>query len=196
MVRFECYSWLLRLIHLIEFSTCTAIFIVFPIIIRGPCLVSSVEHNSGIEEGIEEITVLTRLLSVRCAVDPLTLRRHPQVGLPASPAPMDVSAGAATPGGAFSRRLLLVADIDSEDAANPQLVSAYVTDIYAYMRTLETAMATRQHYLDGTPLTGRMRAILVDWLVQVHLRFRLLQETLYLTVAIIDRFLQVRARGG
>lgn len=36
-----------------------------------------------------------------------------------------------------------------------------------------------------------MRSILVDWLVQVHLRFHLLQETLYLTVAIIDRFLQV-----
>ena len=36
-----------------------------------------------------------------------------------------------------------------------------------------------------------MRGILIDWLVQVHLRFHLLQETLYLTVAIIDRFLEV-----
>ena len=48
-----------------------------------------------------------------------------------------------------------------------------------------------QRYLEGGQLTGRMRAILVDWLVQVHLRFHLLQETLYLTIAIIDRFLQV-----
>jgi len=31
----------------------------------------------------------------------------------------------------------------------------------------------------------------MDWLIQVHQRFHLLQETLYLTVAIIDRFLQV-----
>lgn len=37
-----------------------------------------------------------------------------------------------------------------------------------------------------------MRAILIDWLVQVSLKFRLLQETMYMTVAIIDRFLQVR----
>lgn len=37
-----------------------------------------------------------------------------------------------------------------------------------------------------------MRAILVDWLVQVHSKFRLLQETLYMCVAIMDRFLQVR----
>ena len=36
-----------------------------------------------------------------------------------------------------------------------------------------------------------MRKILIDWLVQVHQRFHLLQETLYLTIAIIDRFLQV-----
>lgn len=36
-----------------------------------------------------------------------------------------------------------------------------------------------------------MRAILIDWLVQVSLKFRLLQETMYMTVGIIDRFLQV-----
>jgi len=34
-----------------------------------------------------------------------------------------------------------------------------------------------------------MRAILVDWLVDVHLKFKLLSETLFLTVNIIDRFL-------
>lgn len=46
-------------------------------------------------------------------------------------------------------------------------------------------------YLDGAELNGRMRAILVDWLVQVHARFRLLQETLYMCVAVMDRYLQV-----
>jgi cyclin B len=35
-----------------------------------------------------------------------------------------------------------------------------------------------------------MRSILVDWLVEVHYRFELLQETLYLTVNIMDRYLQ------
>ena len=72
-------------------------------------------------------------------------------------------------------------------------VSEYVNDIYEYMRKIETDMPIGVRYLDGTELNGRMRGILVDWLVQVHLRFHLLQETLYLTVAIIDRFLQVRA---
>ena len=41
-------------------------------------------------------------------------------------------------------------------------------------------------------VNAKMRAILIDWLIQVHLRFKLLQETLYLTVSVIDRYLQVR----
>ncbi|EEC47909.1 predicted protein, partial [Phaeodactylum tricornutum CCAP 1055/1] len=34
-----------------------------------------------------------------------------------------------------------------------------------------------------------MRSILVDWLVEVHTKFRLIPETLYLCVNIIDRYL-------
>ena len=37
-----------------------------------------------------------------------------------------------------------------------------------------------------------MRGILTDWLVQVHVRFRLMPETLFLCINIIDRFLSVR----
>jgi len=35
-----------------------------------------------------------------------------------------------------------------------------------------------------------MRAILIDWLVEVHLKFKLVPETLYLTVNLIDRYLE------
>jgi len=97
---------------------------------------------------------------------------------------------------AFSKQLLKenVTDIDKDDHDNPQLVSEYVNDIYAYLRQLEVRYPIRsQHLVSQTEITGRMRGILIDWLVQVHLRFHLLQETLYLTVAIIDRYLQVRA---
>lgn len=34
-----------------------------------------------------------------------------------------------------------------------------------------------------------MRAILIDWLVDVHVKFKLKDETLYLTVSLIDRYL-------
>lgn len=39
-------------------------------------------------------------------------------------------------------------------------------------------------------IQDRMRAILIDWLIEVHLKFTLLPETLYLAVNLIDRFLE------
>jgi hypothetical protein len=37
-----------------------------------------------------------------------------------------------------------------------------------------------------------MRFILVDWLIDVHARFKMMPETLFITVNIIDRFLMKR----
>lgn len=94
---------------------------------------------------------------------------------------------------AFSRQLICnVQDIDKADRDNPQLVTEYVNDIYNYMMMLEKKMSVKPHYMEDSNINGRMRGILVDWLVQVHLRFGLLQETLYLTVSLIDRFLQLQ----
>ncbi|XP_051875738.1 G2/mitotic-specific cyclin-B1-like isoform X2 [Pristis pectinata] len=55
---------------------------------------------------------------------------------------------------------------------------------------IEIEQAVRPNYLVGQVITGAMRAILIDWLVQVQVKFKLLPETLYLTVSILDRFLQ------
>lgn len=41
-------------------------------------------------------------------------------------------------------------------------------------------------------LEWRMRGILVDWLIEVHAKFRLLPETLFLGVNLVDRFLSAR----
>ena len=35
----------------------------------------------------------------------------------------------------------------------------------------------------------KMRAILVDWLIEVHQKFKLQKETIYIAVALIDRYL-------
>ncbi|XP_034385313.1 G2/mitotic-specific cyclin-B2-like isoform X2 [Cyclopterus lumpus] len=93
---------------------------------------------------------------------------------------------------AFSEALLTVQDVDEEDSEQPQLCSEYVKDIYAYLHVLEVQQAVRANYMQGYEISAGMRALLVDWLVQVHSRFQLLQETLYLTVAVLDRFLQVQ----
>jgi len=88
-----------------------------------------------------------------------------------------------------------VEDIDKDDVGNPQMLPEYVNEIYAYMRILEQKQAVRPGYLgaDGSkvgPIKPRMRNFLVDWLIEVHQQFSLIQETLYLTVAVLDRFLQ------
>lgn len=38
-------------------------------------------------------------------------------------------------------------------------------------------------------VTWKMRGILIDWLVEIHTKFRLLPETIFLAVNIVDRFL-------
>lgn len=91
---------------------------------------------------------------------------------------------------AFSSDLLEIQDIDEEDKGNPILVTVYSNDIYEYLRKLESIYPIDKEYLNGQEVTPKMRSVLVDWLVEVHQQFHLLQETLYLTVAIIDRFLQ------
>lgn len=52
---------------------------------------------------------------------------------------------------------------------------------------------TRVHdYIDSQPeISEKMRAILIDWLIEVHHKFELNPETLYLTINIVDRYLAV-----
>ena len=40
-------------------------------------------------------------------------------------------------------------------------------------------------------INEKMRSILIDWLVEVHLKFKLVPESLYLTVNLIDRYLEL-----
>lgn len=57
--------------------------------------------------------------------------------------------------------------------------------------SLQKRLCVSDYMPKQTEINERMRSILIDWLIQVHGRFGLLQETLYLTVCLIDRFLQV-----
>jgi len=81
-------------------------------------------------------------------------------------------------------------DLDSEDLDDPLMVAEYVHEIFDYMKKLEITTLPNPNYMDNqTELEWKMRGILVDWLLEVHTRFRLLPETLFLAVNIIDRFL-------
>ena len=81
-----------------------------------------------------------------------------------------------------------VKDIDEDDGDNPQLCSEYAMETYVYLKQLEKRSAVPANYLSGTPTNDKMRAVLIDWLVEVQIQFKLLQETLFLTVDTIDRY--------
>jgi len=88
-----------------------------------------------------------------------------------------------------------VRDIDTEDLANPQLCGEYAKEMYCYLQCLEAALPVQPNYLAGCLISSKMRSVLVDWLVDVQQQFKLLQETLFLSVDIIDRFLQVEGKS-
>jgi G2/mitotic-specific cyclin 2 len=84
-------------------------------------------------------------------------------------------------------------DLDSEDMDDPLMVAEYVHEIFDYMKELEiTTMPNPDYMSNQGELEWKMRGILVDWLLEVHTRFRLLPETLFLAVNIIDRFLSAK----
>ncbi|KAI0646562.1 A/B/D/E cyclin [Trametes meyenii] len=84
-------------------------------------------------------------------------------------------------------------DLDAEDADDPLMVSEYVVEIFEYLKEVEqTTMPNPNYMANQKDLAWKMRGILTDWLIQVHSRFRLLPETLFLCVNIIDRFLSAR----
>ncbi|ELU39381.1 g2/mitotic-specific cyclin cdc13 [Rhizoctonia solani AG-1 IA] len=84
-------------------------------------------------------------------------------------------------------------DLDAEDENDPAMVSEYVNEIFGYMRELEVQTMPSSIYMNSQPeLEWHLRGILMDWLIQVHERFRLLPETLFIAANLIDRFLSMR----
>lgn len=83
-----------------------------------------------------------------------------------------------------------VRDLDTEDLDDPLMAAEYANDIFEYLRDLEVNSIPNPQYMSHQDdLEWKTRGILVDWLVEVHTRFHLLPETLFLAINIIDRFL-------
>ena len=68
----------------------------------------------------------------------------------------------------------------------------YLSEIYELYKSSEFNFMVNPNYMSiiQTNINEKMRAILIDWLIDVHLKFNLLSETLFLTINIIDRYLE------
>lgn len=84
-------------------------------------------------------------------------------------------------------------------ASSIQCASEYAIPIYNYIRESERTNISKYYpevnYMKSVQfdINEKMRAILLDWLVEVHLKFKLLPETLFLTINLIDRYLSKKS---
>ena len=74
-------------------------------------------------------------------------------------------------------------------------VEEYIDDILENLlkEEKETKFKIAPSYFNfQTDINNKMRAILIDWLIDVHLKFNFKQETLYITIFIIDAYLSIK----
>lgn len=93
---------------------------------------------------------------------------------------------------AVAMKRLALGQADEETRAMPdaQCVQEYKPDIIKLLFSSEALALPRADYMDTqTDITPKMRMILIDWLLEVHTKYRLCPETLHLTVNLIDRYL-------
>ena len=85
-----------------------------------------------------------------------------------------------------------ISKIDKSTLSDIYHVSEYCTDIQRHMQATEEQTMPDGFYMKRQQdINENVRAILVDWLISVHAKFKLLPETLYLTVNLIDRYLSL-----
>eukprot|EP00798_Chlamydomonas_sp_ICE-L_P005764 gene5764-6061_t len=84
-------------------------------------------------------------------------------------------------------------DADLMNRDDPQSCSDYSWKIFMHMREAEMTRRANPMYLETfqADVNSKMRAILVDWLVEVAEEYKLCADTLYQTINYLDRFLSV-----
>ncbi|KAL3035615.1 hypothetical protein AAZX31_02G261300 [Glycine max] len=87
----------------------------------------------------------------------------------------------------------LLVSIDATDMDNELAAAEYIDDIYKFYKETEEEGCVHDYMGSQPDINAKMRSILVDWLIEVHRKFELMPETLYLTLNIVDRFLSVKA---
>ncbi|XP_078150693.1 G2/mitotic-specific cyclin S13-7-like [Carex rostrata] len=82
-------------------------------------------------------------------------------------------------------------EIDLPDVFNHLAVVEYVQDLYTFYKQQQHVGRPIDYMEKQTHINPKLRAILVDWIIDVHFRYNMLPETLYLTIYIIDRYLSL-----
>ena len=72
-----------------------------------------------------------------------------------------------------------------------QNAKEYLDEIYLYLKSIEKIDLPLENYMSvkQTDINEKMRVILINWIIEVHYKFHLLSETLFICINIIDRYL-------
>ncbi|CEM28556.1 unnamed protein product [Vitrella brassicaformis CCMP3155] len=100
--------------------------------------------------------------------------------------------------GRRAARVQLLPEWDRKKLHDPQYCSEYAKQIYDDLvrKSAQFHLRARHGYFEGgsqPEVSSVMRTILVDWMVEVHKRFKLKQETLHIAITIMDRYFESKA---
>ncbi|XP_078182504.1 G2/mitotic-specific cyclin S13-7-like isoform X2 [Carex rostrata] len=82
-------------------------------------------------------------------------------------------------------------EIDLPDVNNHLCVVEYVEELYTFYKQQQHVCRPIEYMDKQRDINPKMRSILIDWILEVHHKFELMPETLYLTTYIIDRYLSL-----
>ena len=81
--------------------------------------------------------------------------------------------------------------LEIDKRAYLQNAKEYLDEIYSHLKSIENNNLPSEDYisLKQTDINEKMRVILINWIIEVHFKFHLLSETLFICINIIDRYL-------
>ena len=83
-------------------------------------------------------------------------------------------------------------DLTNENKIFPE--KEYFFDIFEHLLSIESDFLPKFDYMNliQNDINENMRNILLEWLFELHIKFKLRQETFLLTINIIDRYLSIK----
>ena len=76
---------------------------------------------------------------------------------------------------------------------DPQINTEYLLEMYQNLLLEEKEIKSLFGYMKTqTDINEKMRAMLIDWIIDVHFKFKLKSDTLFLTVWLIDKYLSLK----
>jgi cyclin B len=156
---------------------------------RGNCENANINIRRNVKLGLSatgqnsNYTASSNIVSLASALSDIT-----NVA-PSRSSQMEKASYPKTTGHSFQPQIATSAD-EKNDAPSAQSVHEYVPDITKQLFSEEALFLPRADLMDmQTDINAKMRMILIDWLIEVHMKYHLRPETLHLTVNLIDRFL-------